>query len=61
MLFGIRVLTWGAVGFGLLGLGVVSLEGAAPKRGYGSKPNVLFIVADDLRDYPGWMGGIRRV
>ncbi len=21
------------------------------------KPNVLFIIADDLRDYPGWMGG----
>ncbi|MCX6858498.1 MAG: sulfatase-like hydrolase/transferase, partial [Verrucomicrobia bacterium] len=21
------------------------------------KPNVLFIVADDLRDYVGWMGG----
>lgn len=21
------------------------------------KPNVLFIIADDLRDFPGWMGG----
>ncbi|MDB6005473.1 MAG: hypothetical protein JWR15_2460, partial [Prosthecobacter sp.] len=23
----------------------------------GGKPNVLFIIADDLRDYAGWMGG----
>ncbi|HRH98537.1 MAG TPA: sulfatase-like hydrolase/transferase, partial [Prosthecobacter sp.] len=21
------------------------------------KPNILFIIADDLRDYAGWMGG----
>jgi arylsulfatase A-like enzyme len=32
-------------------------EGAPPKRRYGSKPNVLFVIADDLRDYAGWMGG----
>ena len=36
-----------------------SVLGATKKSsvsGYG-KPNVLFIVADDLRDYAGWMGG----
>jgi len=34
--------------------------GAAPKSRPSSadvKPNVLFIIADDLRDYVGWMGG----
>jgi arylsulfatase A-like enzyme len=35
----------------------VAVEAAPPKRAYGSKPNVLFIIADDLRDYPGWMKG----
>lgn len=33
---------------------------AAPKakvRSAAGKPNVLFIIADDLRDYPAWMGG----
>lgn len=33
---------------------------AAPKskkRSASGKPNVLFIIADDLRDYVGWMGG----
>lgn len=29
---------------------------AKPRPAYG-KPNILFIIADDLRDYPGWMGG----
>jgi arylsulfatase A-like enzyme len=28
-----------------------------PKHSSGEKPNVLFIVADDLRDYVSWMGG----
>jgi len=34
--------------------------GAAPKPrpvSADGKPNVLFIIADDLRDYVGWMGG----
>jgi arylsulfatase A-like enzyme len=57
MRFVMTWVTWGVVGFGLLGPGVVSVEGAGAKRGSGSRPNVLFIVADDLRDYPGWMGG----
>jgi arylsulfatase A-like enzyme len=57
MRFVMTWMAWGAVGFGLLGPGVVSVEGAGSKRGTGSRPNVLFIVADDLRDYPGWMGG----
>lgn len=33
---------------------------AAPKaksRSAYGKPNVLFIIADDLKDYPAWMGG----
>lgn len=33
---------------------------AAPKakvRSAAGKPNVLFIIADDLRDYPAWLGG----
>ena len=30
---------------------------AAGKRIHGSRPNVLFIIADDLRDYTGWLGG----
>lgn len=30
---------------------------AATKRAYGSRPNVLLIIADDLRDYTGWLGG----
>jgi arylsulfatase A-like enzyme len=31
---------------------------AAPKsRSAYGKPNVLFIIADDLRDYTGWLGG----
>lgn len=33
-----------------------TLSAATPKSARG-KPNVLFIIADDLRDYPGWMGG----
>jgi arylsulfatase A-like enzyme len=36
---------------------VLAAEGPRPKRAHGSKPNVLLILADDLRDYPGWMGG----
>lgn len=28
-----------------------------PKRSAAGKPNVLFIIADDLRDYVSWMGG----
>ncbi|MBL9132955.1 MAG: sulfatase, partial [Verrucomicrobiaceae bacterium] len=45
----------------LLGAGVASSVQAASKKkssasAYG-KPNVLFIIADDLRDYAGWMGG----
>ena len=55
MLFGIRVLTWGAVGFGLLGGGLVPVEGAAPKRGSG-KPNVLFIGQTRLRN--SWTAAI---
>jgi len=46
------------VGFGVLVATGGAVEGAVPpKRAYGSKPNVLFIIADDLRDYPGWMKG----
>jgi len=39
--------------------GVLVLH-AAPKaktRSAAGKPNVLFIIADDLKDYVGWMGG----
>jgi len=48
------------VGFGVWVAVGGAVEGAVPvppKRAYGSKPNVLFIIADDLRDYPGWMKG----
>lgn len=30
---------------------------AKPRPSAAGKPNVLFIMADDLRDYVGWMGG----
>lgn len=33
------------------------MEAAPPKPTHGSRPNVLLIVADDLRDYTGWLGG----
>ncbi len=39
---------------------LTSSLGAAPKSrpiSTDEKPNVLFIIADDLRDYVGWMGG----
>jgi arylsulfatase A-like enzyme len=39
---------------------LLSPLGAAPKSRpvtTDEKPNVLFIIADDLRDYVGWMGG----
>ena len=41
-----------------LAVAVSSSAVAAPKKrsAYG-KPNVLFIIADDLRDYTGWLGG----
>lgn len=38
-----------------LAAAVLAAEAAPPKRG--QRPNVLFIIADDLRDYPGWMRG----
>jgi len=39
-------------------LAVSSRAVAAPKtRSAYGKPNVLFIIADDLRDYTGWLGG----
>lgn len=35
-----------------------AVTAATPKtKSARGKPNVLFILADDLRDYPGWMGG----
>ncbi|GAA5139736.1 hypothetical protein GCM10023213_20980 [Prosthecobacter algae] len=43
----------------ILCLGPLVLQ-AAPKvktRSAAGKPNVLFIIADDLKDYVGWMGG----
>lgn len=47
---------------GLLAFGIVAASqlNAATKvrtRSAAGKPNVLFIIADDLRDYVGWMGG----
>ncbi len=42
---------------GLPGAALPSVTAAVPKRTYGSRPNVLFIIADDLRDYTGWLGG----
>jgi arylsulfatase A-like enzyme len=42
-----------------LGLAVsasAATKARMPAPAYG-KPNVLFIIADDLRDYAGWMGG----
>ncbi len=57
-MMGERVLILLAVLAGWLALPAAGPLGAAPpKRAYGSKPNVLFIIADDLRDYAGWMGG----
>lgn len=48
----------------VLSLCLLALDGlaAVPKRkastrSAAGKPNVLFIIADDLRDYVGWMGG----
>lgn len=35
----------------------VSSEAAPKSRKSRGRPNVLFIVADDLRDYVGWLGG----
>lgn len=48
--------------FGLLLLAVPVLVSAKSKKAVSAKgkPNVLFIIADDLRDYVGWMGGILR-
>lgn len=41
-----------------LAVAVSSRAVAAPKtRSAYGKPNVLFIIADDLRDYTGWLGG----
>lgn len=54
-----RVPTFFAVFAGAVSLLLPAAGGLAapPKRAYGSKPNVLLIIADDLRDYAGWMGG----
>ncbi|MEN3941850.1 sulfatase [Prosthecobacter sp. SYSU 5D2] len=42
----------------LLCFGAFPLQAATPKtRSAYGKPNVLFVIADDLKDYVGWMGG----
>ena len=41
-----------------MAVALASNTAAAPKtRSAYGKPNVLFIIADDLRDYTGWLGG----
>lgn len=43
----------------LLPVAATAAAAKAKPRSYSAsgKPNVLFIIADDLRDYAGWMGG----
>ena len=43
----------------LLPVAATAATAKAKPRSYSAsgKPNVLFIIADDLRDYAGWMGG----
>jgi choline-sulfatase len=52
------MLSPGQILFVFLCLGYSGLHAAKVKTpsAYG-KPNVLFVIADDLKDYPGWMGG----